>query len=73
MGQLLAAIGLVSFAVFYALLCRWTGEFANKKGYSYWVFALLSFLWTPIVGVLIARILPERAEGHRVPLRNSSD
>ena len=66
---LLFLLALV-LVIAYALLCRWIGEFANSKGYSYWAFALLSFFITPIWGFVLALLVPERVGPNRAPQRN---
>ena len=64
--------GVFFFALLfgYILLCRWIGEYANAKGYSYWLVALFSLLVSPILGGLFALLVPERKGPNRVPLRN---
>jgi hypothetical protein len=61
---------LLAFVLGYILLCRWIGEYANRKGYSYWGVALFSLFFTPVWGGILALLVPERKGPNRVPLRN---
>ena len=60
----------LAFLLGYILLCRWIGEYANAKGYSYWLVALFSLFFSPVLGGLFALLVPERKGPNRVPLRN---
>ena len=46
MEEALGAVVVLALVIAYALICRWIGNFANSKGYSYWAFALFSFFAT---------------------------
>ena len=61
---------LLVWVIGYPLLCRWIGEYANRKGYSYWGVALFSLIISPILGGIFALLVPERKRPNRVPLRN---
>lgn len=54
----------------YALICRAIGEYANRKGYSYWLFVAISFFISPLWGIIIAWLLPERDDDKKLPLRS---
>jgi hypothetical protein len=71
MEDALTVVLFFALAIAYALICRWIGNFANSKGYSYWAFALFSFFATPILGFAVAALIPERRGEHRAPLRNT--
>ena len=61
---------VLGFVIGYALICRFVAEFANSKGYSYWGVALFSFFFTPVLGALLAFLVPERTGPNRAPQRN---
>lgn len=61
-----ALLLLLAFAVAYGLICRWIGDYAASKGQSYWAFAILSLLITPVWGFVIAAIAPDQSQ-RRVP------
>ena len=48
-------------------MCRWIREYANRKGWSCWVFTLFSFFVPPIRGGILALRLPERGGPNGVP------
>lgn len=58
---------LVLLAVLYGLALRWIAEYADRKGYSYWAFALFSLFVSPIIGGFLAHVLPDRADPGHVP------
>ena len=70
MEEALGAVVILALVIAYALICRWIGNFANSKGYSYWAFALFSFFATPIWGFVLACLVPERTGPNRAPQRN---
>lgn len=60
-----------ALAIAYALLCRGVANLANAKGYTYWGFALFSFVATPFWGFILACVVPERHGPGRAPRRNA--
>ena len=71
MDEFRVGVLLLVWVIGYPLLCRWIGEYANRKGYSYWGVALFSFFFTPILGGILALLVPERTGPNRVPLRTN--
>ena len=70
MEEALGAVVVLALVIAYALICRWIGNFANSKGYSYWAFALFSFFATPIWGFVLACLVSDRTGSDRAPRRN---
>lgn len=65
------AIGIafvVVVGVAYGLFVRWVATVANRKGYSYWASGLFT-LFLPLIGLVLALLVPERTGNDRVPLR----
>ena len=72
MDEFWTGLLLLFFVLGYILLCRWIGEYANRKGYSYWGVALFSLLVSPVLGGIFALLVPEQKGPNRVPLRNKT-
>lgn len=66
-GEVLLIVVFLLVAVAYALLLRWIAEYADRKGYSYWAFALFSLFVSPFIGGFLAYVLPDRAGPGHVP------
>lgn len=66
-GEVLLVVVFLLAAVAYALLLRWIAEYADRKGYSYWAFALFSLFVSPFIGGFLAYVLPDKAGPDHVP------
>jgi hypothetical protein len=65
----LAVLVLIAAGIAYGLFLRWVASAANRKGYSYWAVGLFT-LFFPLLGLVLALLVPERPVGRRAPLRS---
>jgi hypothetical protein len=67
---------LLSLAVIagWILLCIFAGQIASRKGRSFWGIFILSFIFTPLLGIAVALLLQGNKEAeHRQPLGTTSE
>lgn len=50
---------IVLFLIIWFLFCSVAGKIAKGNGRSFWGFFLLSFLLTPLIGIIVALIMGE--------------
>ncbi len=66
-ADLLLVILFLAVVAAYALLLRWIGEYADRKGYTYWGFVLFSLFVSPLIGGFLAYVLPDKAGPDHLP------
>jgi len=66
------AILFVGVVAFYFLIVRKVAEYAERKGYSFWLFVVLSLGLSVIVAALIASLLRDKSPAGRAGLPTPS-
>ncbi len=56
----IVAVGLVGFVIYF-LICWWIARHAESKGHSFIGFLLLGLLISPIISLIVALVIDERA------------
>lgn len=52
--SLIMLLVLLAIGIIYLKLCSMVGNYAEKRGHSYWLFYLIALFCNPFVGYIIA-------------------